>query len=90
MPMAGVVGFEPTNLYKKIACLVGRCYQPLNQTPITRFFFDIREKQLKKHVNCPEMRPVYAGETGPIIRKLYTLFTLEVRETAKSKRVRYG
>lgn len=54
-----------------------------------RVFFDIREKQLKKHVNCPEMRPVYAGETGPIIRKLYTLFTLEVRETAKSKRVRY-
>ena len=31
------------------------------------------------------MRPVYAGEKGPIIRKLYTLFTLEVRETAKSK-----
>lgn len=48
--MAGVVGFEPTNLYKKIACLVGRCYQPLNQTPINAVFFDIREKQLKKHV----------------------------------------
>ena len=43
--MAGVVGFEPTNLYKKIACLVGRCYQPLNQTPITSVFFDIRGKQ---------------------------------------------
>lgn len=48
--MAGAVGFEPTNLYKKIACLVGRCYQPLNQTPINAVFFDIREKQLKKHV----------------------------------------
>lgn len=47
--MAGVVGFEPTNLYKKIACLVGRCYQPLNQTPINAVFFDIREKQ-QKHV----------------------------------------
>lgn len=45
--MAGVVGFEPTNLYKKIACLVGRCYKPLNQTPINAVFFDIREKQLK-------------------------------------------
>lgn len=45
--LAGVVGFEPTNLYKKIACLVGRCYQPLNQTPINTVFFLIYVKNSK-------------------------------------------
>ena len=45
--MAGVVGFEPTNLYKKIACLVGRCYQPLNQTPINAVFLIYVKNSLK-------------------------------------------
>lgn len=40
-------GFEPTNLYKKIACLVGRCYKPLNQTPINAFFLIYVKNSLK-------------------------------------------